>query len=666
MTTSVAVAVCLSFALEYVSDPQISPSADKIVYVRNAMDRQTDRQKSALWLYDVAQERHTPLITQGASNRNPRWSGSGDRLLFMHKGASGSEIRVLYLDSGKEFTVTQLDRPPSAGVWSPDDNQIAFTMLVPDEVPSFAPVIKAPKGATWAAPVKVIEEIRFRFDGAGYLEKGNRHVFVVSSEGGAARQISEGDADYLSQIDWLDNDHVLASGSEAPDRQLNASESDIFSFNVNTGERRQITQRNGPDRFPSVSPDGSKIAYLGYDEHLMAYQQTDIYVMGRDGEAPRNLTADFDRTLSNIAWRADGKAVLAMVQDKGALRVVEFPLNGAPKALFAGVGGTQISRPYGSGSFSIASTRGRPVIAYTHANLDSPADLGLFRKGRAQAVVQLNDGTLPYLDLADMEPFTTQSSVDGRDIDAWIALPPGFERNASYPLILEIHGGPFAMYGPYFSSEIQRYAAAGYVVVWSNPRGSTGYGEEFAQLINDAYPGDDYHDLMSVVDHVVAQGYVDKERLFVTGGSGGGILTAWIVGKTDRFVAAAAIKPIINWTTAALIGDIGPRISRNWIKALPWEDPERYWRTSPLSLVGNMTTPTMVMVGEADWRTPTWEAEQLYGALKLKGVDTALVRVPGASHFISARPSRIIAKTENIMGWFARYDKKAQTGDDDE
>ncbi len=171
---------------------------------------------------------------------------------------------------------------------------------------------------------------------------------------------------------------------------------------------------------------------------------------------------------------------------------------------------------------------------------------------------------------------------------------------------------------------------------------------------------------MSVVDHVVAQGYVDKERLFVTGGSGGGILTAWIVGKTDRFVAAAAIKPIINWTTAALIGDIGPRISRNWIKALPWEDPERYWRTSPLSLVGNMTTPTMVMVGEADWRTPTWEAEQLYGALKLKGVVTALVRVPGASHFISARPSRIIAKTENIMGWFARYDKKAQTGDDDE
>jgi acylaminoacyl-peptidase len=268
----------------------------------------------------------------------------------------------------------------------------------------------------------------------------------------------------------------------------------------------------------------------------------------------------------------------------------------------------------------------------------------------------LNEDVLPHLDMAPIEEFKVNSSHDGREIEAWVALPPGFTADGSFPLILEIHGGPFAMYGPTFAAEIQRYAAEGYVTVYANPRGSTGYGEEFAQLIDLAYPGNDYHDLMSVVDALIERNYVSPERLFVTGGSGGGILTAWIVGNTDRFAAAASVKPVINWTTMALAGDIGAFVARHWMRANPWEDRELYWRLSPLSLVGNVTTPTMVMVGEEDWRTPTWESEQFYGALKLRGVDTALVRVPGAPHYIAARPSRLIAKTDNIMGWFKKYD----------
>ncbi|MEM9234477.1 MAG: prolyl oligopeptidase family serine peptidase, partial [Pseudomonadota bacterium] len=227
-----------------------------------------------------------------------------------------------------------------------------------------------------------------------------------------------------------------------------------------------------------------------------------------------------------------------------------------------------------------------------------------------------------------------------------------------------IHGGPFAMYGPYFAAEIQRFAAEGYVTAYVNPRGSTGYGEDFAQEIDLAYPGEDYDDLISFVDELIERDYVDPDRLFVTGGSGGGVLTSWIVGKTDRFAAAATIKPVINWETMALVGDIAPYVVRHWIRAYPWEEPEKYRKLSPISLVGNVTTPTLVMVGEEDWRTPTWEAEQFYTALKLQNVDTALIRIPGASHSIASRPSRLIGKVDNIMGWFAKYDP-GKAGEED-
>ena len=251
--------------------------------------------------------------------------------------------------------------------------------------------------------------------------------------------------------------------------------------------------------------------------------------------------------------------------------------------------------------------------------------------------------------------------IDGKEIEAWGAVPPTCKADGSFPMILEIHGGPYTMYGPYFASEIQRYAAEGYVTVWSNPRGSTGYGEDFALEIDRAYPSNDYHDLMSVVDELVARKYVDDKRLFVTGGSGGGILTAWIVTKTNRFAAAASIKPVINWMTMALTGDISNYVRRHWIREDPWSNPEAFLKFSPIRYVDKVKTPTLMMVGEDDFRTPPWEAEQFYTALKMLNVDTALIHVPNAPHYIASRPSRLIAKTDNIMGWFAKYDpaKKA-------
>ena len=251
------------------------------------------------------------------------------------------------------------------------------------------------------------------------------------------------------------------------------------------------------------------------------------------------------------------------------------------------------------------------------------------------------------------------SSADGEKIQAWLALPPGFDAGQQYPLILEIHGGPHTNYGGRFSAEVQLYAAAGYAVLYVNPRGSTSYGERFANLIHHNYPSEDYDDLMSAVDAVVARGFVDEERLYVTGGSGGGVLTAWIVGKTDRFRAAVVAKPVINWTSFMLTADNAPFFSRYWFPAMPWEDQENYWRRSPLSLVGNVTTPTMLLTGESDLRTPIGESEQYYEALKLRGIDTAMVRLPGASHSIAKRPTQLMAKVAAILEWFSRYGPEA-------
>ena len=227
-----------------------------------------------------------------------------------------------------------------------------------------------------------------------------------------------------------------------------------------------------------------------------------------------------------------------------------------------------------------------------------------------------------------------------------------------YPLILEIHGGPFAAYGPNYTTEMQLFAAAGYIVLYANPRGSTSYGEEFGNLIHHAYPGDDYDDLMSGVDAVIAQGNVDTDNLFVTGGSGGGVLTAWIVGKTDRFRAAVVAKPVINWSSFVLTSDVNNFFYRYWFGAQPWEQPEQYWKRSPLSLVGNVKTPTMLLTGESDYRTPIGESEQFYQALKLRKVDTVMVRIPEASHGMTSRPSNLIAKVDNILAWFEKYRKK--------
>jgi acylaminoacyl-peptidase len=406
-----------------------------------------------------------------------------------------------------------------------------------------------------------------------------------------------------------------------------------------------------------VSPDGRKIAYLGFDDHLQGYQVTHLYLMDIDGGNPRVVTAKLDRDVADPRWAADSRGVYFTYDERGDRKLGITTLDGKVRTLAEGLGGTDLGRPYTSGVFSVARN-GR--TAFTHNTPQRPADVGTATaSGGARVLTALNDDLFGNKKLGEVRELTWKSSKDQREIEGWVITPPDYDAEKKYPLILEIHGGPFASYGPNYASELQLYAAAGYIVLYANPRGSTSYGEEFGNLIHHAYPGNDYDDLMSGVDAVIAQGHVDANNLFVTGGSGGGVLTAWIVGSTDRFRAAVVAKPVINWSSFVLTSDANNFFYKYWFGAMPWEQPQEYWRRSPLSLVGNVKTPTMLITGEADYRTPIEESEQFYQALKLRKIDTVMVRIPEASHGgMVARPSNLIAKVDNILAWFEKYKRK--------
>ena len=403
-----------------------------------------------------------------------------------------------------------------------------------------------------------------------------------------------------------------------------------------------------------VSPDGRQIAYLGYDDAARrSYENAQLYVMGADGQGSRSLTAGLDRSIDGAQWSRDGRSLVVSYDDHGVKKLAKVGLDGKIQVLAEGLAGPALDRPYTGGDFSLARDG---AVAFTQGSPERPADIAVAGKGPARRLTALNADLFAGKTLGKVEKLAVTSAYDGKPIDAWIVTPPNFDPSKKYPLVLEIHGGPFSAYGPYFSSDNQLYAAAGYVVVYSNPRGSTSYGAAFANEIDKTYPAHDYDDLISVVDAGVAKGFVDPGRLYVTGGSGGGLLTAWIVGKTDRFKAAATQKPVINWTSQVLTVDGANFMADYWFGKMPWEDPQGYWARSPLSLVGNVKTPTLVLVGDRDLRTPVGESEQYYQALRLRGVPTAFVRVPEASHGgLAVRPSQSAARVQAIIAWFERY-----------
>jgi acylaminoacyl-peptidase len=641
------------FQLQWADHPEISPDGKSVVFERSWFDVMKDKKRANLWIVDSEGQGARPLTTGAANDGGATWSPDGKRIAWIAAEDGKSQIFVRWMATGQSAAITHLTQSPRGLSFSPDGKWIAFTMRVPAPDAPLAQMPAPPKGAEWAPPARVVDRVIYRMDGGGYIDPGYTHVFVVAADGGAARQITEGRHNFMGTPAWTrDGRSVIVSSNLDENWEYEPLENELYRVDVDSGAMARLTERKGPDSGAVVSPDGKRVAWLGFDDNGKPYQGSHVYVMDLAGGKPRALTPDFDYDAEELFW--DGNRGLYFhYDDQGTTKIGWVGADGGKVSVVADdFGGTAMGRPYSGGAMSSESGR----VAYTRGTEYRAADVAIVeRGGKPRVLTDLNANLLGHKALAKVEEMRVRSSADGREVEAWIVRPPDFDASKKYPLMLEIHGGPFANYGPRFAPEIQLYAAHGYIVVYSNPRGSTSYGSEFANLIQNAYPSKDYDDLMSVVDAVIAKGSVDTDNLFVTGGSGGGVLTAWIVGHTDRFRAAVVAKPVINWYSFALTSDLYTLFSRYWFPGPPWEQQQNYMERSPITYVANVKTPTMMITGEDDHRTPSSEAEQFYQALKLRHVDTALLRIPGASHEINTRPSNMLAQVLNTIGWFDRH-----------
>lgn len=642
------------FELEWALHPQISPDGDWVAYRRMGFDIMRDERRGNLWLVDTKGGGHRKLSSFEGNESSAAWSPDGTRIAYVRTASDGggSEIYLNWLADGQTARLTRLPATPKDIRWSPDGSQIAFAMDVKVEAPSLAKRPQKPDGASWSESPRLTDRMYHERDGSGYLEAAFSHVFVVPADGGTARQVSDGNYHHRQPTWTADGSALLVSGNRSDNWEYDYRNTEIYSIPVVGQEITSITSTDGPDHHPSVSPDGKHLAWLGYADKKQAFQVTRLRVANPDGSGSKELLGDLDRSVQAIQWSADSKGLYFQYDDKGRTKVAYVSLSNTMKTLADNLGGTSIGRPYAGGSFSVSKNG---EIAYTHTRPEYPADIAIHRAGETALLTRLNGDLLSQRRLGETREIWWKSSYDERDIQGWMVLPPDFDPEQQYPLLVENHGGPILNYGERFSPEMQLFAAAGYVVFYPNARGSTSYGEEFANLLYHNYPGQDYDDTMSGVDAMIAQGFIDPQQLYVTGGSAGGIMTAWMIGKSDRFRAAAAIKPVMNWYSKTLNADNWYNYYHTRIPGTPWTNPEDYLKFSPISLVGNVNTPTLVMVGLDDLRTPPSQAKQLYHALKYRKVPTMLVELPGASHFIAKKPSRLIDKISHILGWFERY-----------
>ncbi len=631
-----------------VSDPQITKDAKSVIYVLGWSDKMTDQRWTNLWIVSGDGKDERPLTTGAFKDAEPRLSPDGTRLAYLSNRSGKTQIHVRWLDSSQEAQITDSQQTPSNLVWSPDGKWIGYEARVPGK-PDWNPKMpEKPPGAKWADPPIIVTKLRWRENGVGLIQPGYSQIFAIPSTGGTPKQVSSGDYNHNGTFAWSgDGKWIYASTNRIPDAEYSLEGGDIYAYSVDDGSVTQLTSRKGPDSDPVPSPGGKKIAYIGHDWKFQSYTVNHLYVMDADGKNTKNLTASLDRDVRGPHWSWDGKTLYFLVDDRGNTQLYSAdPESGEVKAVTSGV--QQL------GEFSLANNLMAATVRTTPTEPGDITMVPVYKQGPTVKLTHVNDSLMSQYQLGSVEELT-YDSFDGKNMQGWIIKPPNFDSSKKYPFILDIHGGPHAMYGVGFQHELQIQAARGYVVLYLNPRGSTGYGEEFGNIIHTKYPGDDYTDLMKGVDQMITKGYIDPKKLCVTGGSGGGLLTAWIIGHTDRFAAAVSQYPVTNWITQAGTADGGYVHSALWLKAFPWEQPQQFLEHSPIYYAKNFKTPTMVITGEADLRTPIAESEELYFALKAQKIPAVLVRVPDEFHGIRGRNSHYIEKIEHIMAWMEKY-----------
>ncbi len=642
------------FDLERISDAQISPDGSRIIYTRQQVNRLEDKWDSGLWIVNADGSQNRFLGKGGAA----RWSPDGKRVLFIGEADGKPQVFVRWIDvDGAATQVTRATDKVADARWSPDGKWIAFSMFTPDKAKWNISMPPEPKGAKWTAPPRIVENLHYRQDQVGFLEDGHVHLFVVAADGGALRQLTQGKwsigAGELGGpigFDWTpDGKQIVFQASRDFNADITYERSQLFVVDVATDTLRVLVNTPGSWNRPVVSPDGRTVAFTGYPRSTKTHSVEDLYVIPLAGGDMRKVSGDYDRDPLTLKWAPDSSGVYFDADDHGSRNVQFASVKGGVKPVTTGVH-----------MLSLNSVSRDLIGAGTVTDPDHPAEVARFSLRKAGDFAQLthvNDAMLLGKQLGKTTELNWTSSGNTQ-VQGWYITPPGFDPKKKYPLILEIHGGPYGNYNTGFSYMWQNFAANDYVVLYLNPRGSTGYGHAFSDGIDHNYPGPDYDDLMTGVDALVAKGFVDTTHMYVSGCSGGGVLSSWVIGHTDRFAAAAVRCPVIDWLSMAGHTDL-PLFTYSFFQKPFWEDPSDWLAHSSLMHVGKVTTPTLLMTGVLDRRTPMPQTEEYFSALKVKGVPTTLLQFEGEYHGTGAKPSNYIRTQLYMMSWFKRYGRSA-------
>jgi len=640
---------------ERVSDAQISPDGARVVYTRQHVNTLEDKWESELWIVNTDGTQNRFFVKGSAA----RWAPDGKRILYLADGEpKGTQLFVRWVDAaGPPTPITHVTETPRNARWAPDGKSIAFSMFVPQKGTLKIDLPEEPKGAKWTPAPRLVQSLHYRQDQIGFLEDGYTHLFVVAADGGTPRQLTNGKWNVGSgelrmgaAVDWTpDSKTIVFNAERNPDFDVKYQSAQLYAVDVASAAIRDIVVKPGEWSRPSVSPDGKLVAFAGYAPSGHTHTVSDLYVASITGENMRKISGDFDRDPQNPRWAPDGSGVYFGAQDRGSENVY-----------FAAVAGGIKPVTSGTHVLTFDSISRDLVAAGIESDPDHPQDVvrvNLRQPGPSVKLTDVNADVLAGKQLAKTEEIWYTSTGNTR-VQGWIVKPPAFDAAKRYPLILEIHGGPFSMYTVAFNYMWQNFAANNFVVLYVNPRGSTGYGGTFANGIDHNYPGPDYDDLMAGVDAVVAKGYVDQARMYVSGCSGGGVLSSWVIGHTDRFAAAAVRCPVIDWISMAGHTDV-PLFTYSFFEKPFWEDPQAWLAHSSLMSVGKVTTPTLLMTGVLDRRTPMPQTEEYYAALKMRGVPAALLQFNEEYHGTASKPSNFMRTQLYMMQWFKKYTRAA-------
>jgi dipeptidyl aminopeptidase/acylaminoacyl peptidase len=675
------------FDFVWVTDPEVSPDGTRVAFTRVNVDAKRTGYETSIWTAAVRGKEAPVRMTNGKHDAQPRWSPDGRHLILVRGGDKDEtgkpkppQLALLSLTGGEARTITDLPKGAANPVWSPDGKRIAFlSSTTEDDIQKD----QRKKNAAKAGDVKttepehesdvhVISRAEYRSNDSGYLDP-KRHVHIwtlqlptTSDELVNPVQLTTGNFDEVEVVWGRDSSRIyfLTNRVDEPYYELPAT--DIYSVPSAGGNSEKLATVPMYIGDLALSPDNRKLAFHGsVAKPIRSYSQPDLWVMDVASDAkPINLTADYDFDMGSsvfgdnaaprggrgprLYWSADGRLLFDTVEKQGRTPIVRVDAQSGAV--------TEFTR----GDQAVLGFSVNPDANATVALVSTPVMIGdLFsvaRDGTQTQITDFNRNLWSELNLTPPEEIS-YTSFDGMRIQGWIQKPPDFDPQKKYPLILNIHGGPHAAYGWVFDHEFQWMAAKGYVVLYVNPRGSTSYGQEFGNVIQYHYPGDDYRDLMVGVDELLKRGYVDPKKLGVTGGSGGGVLTDWTITHTDRFAAAVSQRDISNWASWWYTADF-TLFQPNWFKAPPFEDPQDYNSRSAITFVKNIHTPVLFVLGEADYRTPQDSGgEQLFRALKYLKRPTAMVVFPRETHELSrsGEPWHRIERLEYIVGWFDKW-----------